>query len=70
MRCTKYADTLWKSAQDRYRKKHLCLYNLFGDSSEDYVDKLDPYQLVADQWIDDISRWSPVEYTDLCTYLI
>lgn len=67
---TTYADTLLKSARDRYRTKLLCLYNLVGDSREDYVDKLDPYQLAADQWIDDISRWPPVEYPDLYTYLI
>ena len=66
---TTYADTLLKSARDRYRTKLLCLYNLVGDSREDYVDKLDPYQLAADQWIDDISRWLPVEYPDLYTYL-
>ena len=67
---TTYADTLLKSARDRYRTKFLCLYNLVGDSREDYVDKLDPYQLVAEQWIDYISRWPTVEYPDLCTYLI
>ena len=55
MRCTKYANNLLKSTLDRYRKKLLCLYNLVRDSREEYVDKLDPYQLMTDQWIDDIS---------------
>ena len=62
---TKYANTLSKSTRDRYRKKLLCLYNHFGDPSEARVDKLDPYQFAADQWIDDISRWQPVEYPNL-----
>ena len=62
--------TLLKSARDCYRKKLLCLYNLVRDSSDDYVDKLDPYQLVTDQWIDDIFRWPLMEYPNLYTYLI
>ena len=65
---TTYTDTLLKSARDH--TKLLCLYNLVGGSREDYVDILDPYQLAADQWINDISRWPPVEYPDLYIYLI
>ena len=62
--------TLSKIARDRYLQNLLCLYNQVGDSSEDCVDRLDPYQLAADQWIDDTSRWPPVEYPDLYSYLI
>lgn len=62
---TKYANTLSKSTRDRYCKKFLCLYNHFGDPSEARVDKLDPHQFAADQWIDDISRRQPVEYPNL-----
>ena len=66
----KYVETLSKIARDRYLQKLLCVCNRVGDSSEDCVDRLDPYQFAADQWIDDISRWPPVEYPDLYSYLI
>ena len=62
----KYVDTLSKVARDRYLKKTMCTYNRFGDSSEVCIDRLDPYQLAVDQWIDDISRWPPVEFFLTC----
>ena len=66
----KYVDTLLKAARCRYLRKLLCVYNEVRDSSEDCVDRLDPYQLAAKQWIDDISRWRPMEYADLYSNLI
>ena len=59
-----------KVARDHYLKQIMCTYNRFGDSSEVCIDRLDPYQLAVDQWIDDISRWPPMEFPDLYSYLI
>ena len=39
-------------------------------SAEECLETLDPYKLPDDQWVDDLSRWPPVDYPDLYTYLI
>jgi hypothetical protein len=66
----KYTNTLSKIARDCYLQKLLRVYSQVRYSSEEYTDRLDPYQLAANQWIDDISKWLSMEYPDLYCYLI
>ena len=37
---------------------------------EKCVDVLDPYNLSVELWIDDVSRWPPIEFPHVYTYLI
>ena len=39
-------------------------------SKEECVEVLDPYNISVELWIDDVSRWSPVKFPHVYTYLI
>ena len=37
---------------------------------EKCVEVLDPYNISVELWIDDVSRWPPIEFPHVYTYLI
>ena len=39
-------------------------------SKEKCVEVLDPYNISVELWIDDVSRWPPIEFPHVYTYLI
>ena len=43
---------------------------MVGENEDKCLESLDPYKLPEDKWVDDVSKWPPVEYPDLYTYLI
>ena len=71
MMSKKYTDSLPKAARERYIRKLQCLYGVVGElGDEECLETLDPYKLPDDQWVDDLSKWPPVDYPNLYTYLI
>lgn len=64
---TNYTDSLTEVARERYIRKLQCLYN---SDKEKSLEELDPFRLVDADWSDDTTRWPPVEYPDIYTYLI
>ena len=43
---------------------------MVGEIEEKCLESLDPSKLPEDKWVDEVSKWPPVEYPDLYTYLI
>ena len=43
---------------------------MVGENEEKYLESLDPYKHPEDKWVDDVSKWPPIEYPDLYMYLI
>ena len=41
-----------------------------GENKDKCLESLDPYKLPKNKWVDDISKWPPIEYPDMYTYLI
>ena len=66
----RYTDSLSGMAREHYIRKLQCLYSMVGENEEEYLESLDPYKLPEGKWVDDVSKWPPVEYPDLYTYLI
>ena len=61
----KYLDGLSSVEKDQYIRKLKCLYGGPG------VDKYeDPYKIKEEFWIDDVSKWPPVEFPALYMYFI
>ena len=63
-------DSLSGMAREHYIRKLQCLYSMVGENEEKCLESLDPYKLPEDKWVDDVSKWPPVEYPDLYRYLI
>jgi len=59
-----YTESLSKDALEQYTSKLKCL----GVRTEGQ--DVDPYKLPDSVWIDDISKWPPVDYPSLYNYLI
>ena len=66
----RYTDSLSGMAREHYIRKLQCLYSMVGENEEKCLESLDPYKLPEDKWVDDVSKWPPLEYPDLYTYLI
>ena len=64
-----YRDSLKGSDKGRYEKKLRCLYNEANKENHP-LDRLDPYQLDGEVWIDDPSLWPEVEFPHIYVYLI
>ena len=66
-----YSDSLKGPEKERYERKLQCLYRVKGRSSkEECVEVLDPYNISVELWINDVSRWPPIEFPHVYTYLI
>ena len=58
-----YSDSLKGPEKERYERKLQSLYRVTGRSSkEECVEVLDPYNISVELWIDDVSRWPPIEF--------
>ena len=66
----RYTDSLSEMAREHYIRKLQCLYSMVGENEEKYLESLDPYKHPEDKWVDDVSKWRPIEYPDLYMYLI
>ena len=66
----RYTDSLSGMAREHYIRKLQCLYSMVGENEEKCLESLDPYKLPEGKWVEDVSKWPPVEYPDLYTYLI
>eukprot|EP00731_Ephydatia_muelleri_P019410 Em0012g235a len=63
-----YSDSLKGPEKERYERKLQCLYG--RSSKEKCVEALDSYHISVELWIDDVSRWPPIEFPHVYTYLI
>lgn len=61
----KYLEGLPSVEKNRYVRKLKCLYG--GPCVDKYED---PYQIKDEFWIDDVSKWPPVEFPALYMYFI
>ena len=57
-----YYNELFPNDKQRYDKKLECLYGL--------VTYCDPFGISDQHWVDDVSKWPPVDYPSIYTYLI
>ena len=67
------------SGKNNWYLSLLSCYNSLGHlAKKRYSEKLtvdgreiqDPYEILDDSWIDDVTKWPKVEFSDLYTYLI
>ena len=56
------ANELFPSDKERYDKKLQCLYGLGT--------YCDPFGIPDQHWVDDVSKWPPVDYPSIYTYFI
>ena len=63
----KFVNTLTGAAKERYIRKLQCLYGGPGVSPDKL---LCPYDIPDNQWIDDVSKWPPVEFGHLYVYFV
>ena len=66
------SDSLKGPEKERYERKLQCLYIWChgSEQQEKCVEVLDPYNISIELWIDDVSRWPPIEFPHAYTYLI
>ena len=55
-----YYNELFPSDKQRYDKKLECLYRL--------ATYCDPFGISDQHWVDDVSKWPPVDYPSIYTY--
>ena len=62
----------WLFARERYAKKLLSLHGLVPNAEclETALPRFDPYRIPAEEWIDDVKKWPPLELGYIYVYLI
>ena len=57
-----YCNELFSSDKERYDKKLQCLYGLGT--------YCDPFGIPDQHWVNDVSKWPPVDYPSIYTYFM
>ena len=67
-----YSDTLQGPERERYARKLLSLRGLVPNAEclETALPRLDPYRIPAEEWIDNVKKWPPLEFGHIYVYLI
>ena len=64
--------TLQGPERERYKMKLLSLHGLVPNTEclETALPHLDPYRIPAEEWIDNVKKWPPLEFGHIYVYLI
>lgn len=65
------SDSLCDEDKKRYIRKVQLVFGVLGSAETQHsLSYLDPYKLPADSWVDDITRWPPIEFGHVYVYLV
>ncbi len=64
----RYIDMVMGVDRKHCIRKHQCLHVVVGVNEEDCLETLYLYKLPDDQWIDDVTKWPPVNFPSLYMY--
>ena len=65
-----YSDSLKGPEKERCERKLVSIWCHGRSSKEKCIEVLDPYNISVELWIDDVSRWPPIEFPHVYRYLI
>ena len=67
-----YASSLSGKEKEHYLRKLQCLYGCVSvlNDDKDSLLALDPYEIPCEDWMDDVSKWPPVEFPSIYAYLV